>query len=104
VSSQSGERTALLVTADLFFRAKIEAVLVRGGYRVARSGPAELAVVELGTPEALGRVRDLVQAGVRVIAFGSHVRVDLLREARAAGAEAVPNSEIESTVGRVVGR
>ena len=41
------------------------------------------------------RVRGLVARGIPVLAYGSHVRADLLRAARDAGATAVPNSEVE---------
>jgi hypothetical protein len=36
-----------------------------------------------------------VAGGTPVLAYGSHVRADLLRTARDAGATAVPNSEVE---------
>jgi hypothetical protein len=55
----------------------------------------DLAVVELGGPDAAERIRAFVGLGVPVLAFGSHRSADVLREARDAGAEAVPNSEVE---------
>jgi hypothetical protein len=91
----STERRALVVTNDLFFRAKLGAVLEQAGWAVSWCGTAPLAVVELGSPQAMSRIERLVASGARVIAFGSHVRADLLRSAREAGAVAVPNSEVE---------
>ncbi|NIM50028.1 MAG: hypothetical protein GTN62_06795 [Gemmatimonadales bacterium] len=96
------DRSVLLLTRDLFFRAKLEGLAQEAGYEPTRSGPAVLAVVELTGDAALARVRELVVAGSRVIAFGSHVQPAILREARAAGATAVPNSEVEETVRRVL--
>jgi hypothetical protein len=92
---QSTERRALVVTSDLFFRAKLAAALEQAGWVVSWCGTAPLAVVELGSPHAMSRIQRLVASGSRVIAFGSHVSAELLREARKAGALAVPNSEVE---------
>lgn len=89
------DRKALLVTHDLFFRAKLSAVLERAGHTVSLCGTAPFAVVELGTPNSLSRIQRLVASGAQVVAFGSHVKADLLREAREAGAKAVPNSQVE---------
>jgi hypothetical protein len=59
--------------------------------------PAEcdLAVVAIEVPGAVDRIRGFVSAGTPVLAYGSHVRADLLKSARDAGATAVPNSEVE---------
>ena len=54
-----------------------------------------LAVVAIENPGAVDRIRGWVAGGTAVLAYGSHVRADLLRAARDAGAEAVPNSEVE---------
>lgn len=97
MSNPPSERAVLLVTRDLFFRAKLEALVELCGYAAVRSGPARHAVLELG-PGALEQVRELVAAGTRVVAFGSHVGAEELREARQAGAEAVPNSRVEAAV------
>ncbi|MGE5801622.1 MAG: hypothetical protein ACM358_05155 [Gemmatimonadota bacterium] len=83
---------------DLFFRAKIQATIGAAGGAVVREDPLDLAVLELGKPGVDERIRDLVRRGVPVIAFGSHVDVDALRAARHAGARAVPNSEVASTL------
>jgi hypothetical protein len=89
-------KRVLVVARDLFFRSKLVAVVTAAGGEVVREdGECDVAVVELGGPDAEGRVRALVSRGVRVLAFGSHVKADELRVARGWGATAVPNSEIE---------
>ncbi len=102
MSNLPSDRSVLLVTRDLFFRAKLEAVIELSGHVPVRSGPARYAVVELHE-DALAQVRELVASGVRVVAFGSHVGAQVLREAREAGAEAVPNSQVEATLRTVLG-
>jgi hypothetical protein len=90
-------KRVLLETRDLFFRAKLQEVVTGVGGEVTRAAEAcDLAVVELGSPAADSRVKELVGKGVPVLAFGSHVRAEVLRAAREAGAVAVPNSEVEA--------
>ncbi|HWP37326.1 MAG TPA: hypothetical protein VNL18_07195 [Gemmatimonadales bacterium] len=96
----STEPAVLLETRDLLFRAKLEGVVRSAGGRIARAMPAAIGVVELSGPAAVERVRALVAAGVPVLAFGPHVQADLLRAARDAGAEAVPNSQVEAALRR----
>lgn len=86
-----------LVTGDLVFRAKLRAVVeAAGGQLVGGDGEApDLVVVEVGSPGWEARVVDLTGRGVSVLAFGPHVRADLLRVARERGAVAVPNSRVE---------
>ena len=91
-------KRVLVECRDLFFRGKIEAVLGAAGGELAREEPLDLAVLELGKPGVDERIRDLVRRGVPVVAFGSHVDVEALRSARNAGARAVPNSEVETTL------
>jgi hypothetical protein len=87
----------LLATQDLFFKAKLRAVAAELGADLAADATAaDVAVVELSDVHAPERIRELTQRGVRVLAFGQHDRADLLREAREAGAEAVPNSLVEN--------
>ncbi len=43
----------------------------------------------------MSRIEWLVDAGARVVAFGPHLQVGSLREARTLGAIAVPNSQVE---------
>jgi hypothetical protein len=91
-------KRVLVECRDLFFRGKIQAVLGASGGAVAREDPIDLAVLELGKPGVDERIRDLIRRGIPVLAFGSHVDAEALRTARNAGARAVPNSEVESTL------
>ena len=89
------DRVYLLIR-DLVFRAKLGAVLERAGGIVSRDPTAcDLGVVDCSAPAWEDAVRDLRARGVAVLAFGPHVEVDTLRRARALGAEAVPNSQVE---------
>jgi len=92
------DRVVLVLARDLFFRAKLEAVVRAAGWEPAARGPAPLAVVELAGKATIERIRELVRTGCAVLAFGSHVHADLLRAAREAGAEAVPNSQVEQAL------
>jgi hypothetical protein len=87
-----------LVTGDLVFRAKLRAVVEAAGGELAGAEAAELAVVEVGSPGWEERVVALVGRGVPVLAFGPHVRADLLRVARERGAVAVPNSQVQEAL------
>jgi len=91
-----------VLAADLFFRAKLEAVVRAAGWTPVRTAPAEVAVVELGRPGAPERVAELVAGGARVLAFGSHVGADDLRRARDSGARAVPNSQVERALAAIL--
>jgi hypothetical protein len=89
-------RRVLLATRDLLFRSKLGAVVAAAGAEVSRDEACcDVAVLELGGPEAPERIGELVRRGIPVLAYGSHVHVELLRAARAAGATAVPNSQVE---------
>jgi hypothetical protein len=96
--SGAADRTVLILARDLFFRAKLEAVARAAGAEPVARGPAALAVVELSGDPSLQRIRALAAAGVAVLAFGSHVHAELLRAAREAGADAVPNSQVEEAL------
>ena len=88
----------LLATRDLFFRSKLAAVAAAGGAEVVGVGDdvsCDLVVLDVEAPGAAERIRGLVERGVAVLAFGPHVRAELLRAAREAGATAVPNSQVE---------
>lgn len=91
------ERQVRVRTRDLFFRAKVEGILRDLGWEPVRAD-ATHAVIELGSDADVEEVRRLAAAGGIVIAFGSHVRAELLRAARQAGATAVPNSQVEATL------
>ena len=89
-------RKVFIAARDLVFRSKLGAVVAAGGGEVVRDAVmCELALVEIEGPDWEALVRTLVTRGVSVVAYGSHVRADLLRTARDAGATAVPNSEVE---------
>jgi predicted aminopeptidase len=104
VSGAPAERTVLVLTRDLFFRAKLEAVVRAAGHQPASRGQAPLAVVELSGEASVERIRELARSGCSVLAFGSHLNADLLRAAREAGAEAVPNSQVEAALRRRLAR
>lgn len=91
-------KRVLVLTRDLFFRSKLQTLVQAGGGEVTQDEPYDLAVLELGGTGIKNRIRELVGRGVPVLAFGSHVQPDELREARALGARAVPNSEVEAAV------
>ena len=88
-----------LATRDLVFRAKLGTALAGAGAETTRDEAAcDLAVLDAEAPDALARIRGFVARGVSVLAYGPHVRVELLRAAREAGAVAVPNSRVEQTL------
>jgi hypothetical protein len=88
-------KRAFLATHDLLFRSKLDGVVKAAGWDITRDEAAcELAVLEIETG-ATDRIRGFVARGIPVLAYGSHVRADLLRAARSAGATAAPNSEVE---------
>ncbi|OLC87566.1 MAG: hypothetical protein DMD38_03935 [Gemmatimonadetes bacterium] len=91
-------KRVLLECRDLFFRGKLQEVLWSGGAEPTRDEPCDLAVLELGKADVPDRIRDLVQRGIPVLAFGSHVNAPELRAARELGARAVPNSEVEGAL------
>jgi hypothetical protein len=91
-------KRVLLECRDLFFRGKLQEIVRAAGADAVRDAPFDLAVVELGKSSSAERIRDLVQRGTPVLAFGSHVDAAALRVARDAGARAVPNSEVESAL------
>jgi len=84
---------------DLVFRAKLGAALAGAGAEATRDETAcDLAVLDAEAPDAPARIRGFVARGVPVLAYGAHVRADLLRAAREAGAVAVPNSRVVETL------
>jgi hypothetical protein len=83
---------------DLLFRGKLQEVVRAAGAEPVRDEPFDLAVVELGRANVQERIRELVQRGIPVLAFGSHVDAAALRAARDLGARAVPNSQIEDSL------
>ncbi len=91
-------KRVLVECRDLFFRGKLQEIIRTAGAEPTREEPLDLAVVELGQSTTAARIRELVQRGIQVLAFGSHVDAAALRAARDLGARAVPNSEIENSL------
>lgn len=92
--------TVFLGTRDLMFRGKLRALVSAAGAEMTReAATADLLVVELDSERWEERIREGVGRGIPVLAFGSHVDAERLRAARALGAEAVPNSQIEARLG-----
>lgn len=90
-------KRVVLATRDLVFRSKLSALTAAAGAEVSRDETTcDLAVIELGDPEAIGKIAAFVGRGIPVLAYGAHVRPELLRAARDAGAVAVPNSQVET--------
>lgn len=91
------KKRVLLDGGDLLFRSKLKAVVAAGGAELSQEEAAsDLVVIELGDSQAIQRIGQLVERGIPVLAFGAHVRAELLRAARDAGAVAVPNSQVEA--------
>jgi hypothetical protein len=92
-------RKVLVVARDMVFRSKLRGVITSAAAELASDeASCDLAVVEIEAANWDTRIRKLVARGTPVLAFGSHVRADLLRTAREAGARAVPNSQVESAL------
>lgn len=92
-------KRVLVVARDLMFRSKLRTVVTAARGEVATDEAAcDLAVVEIDAPQWETRIRSLVERNIPVLAFGSHVNVDALRLARDAGAQAVPNSQVEKAL------
>lgn len=96
-------KRVFLLARDLLFRSRLRHVVERAGAALADEATCDVAVVEIEAPDWEGRVRTMAARGTAVLAFGSHVRVDLLRAARDAGARAVPNSQVEATLAAMLG-
>ena len=87
----TGPGQVVAITTDLMDRSKITAGLP--GVRVVPPGGdlagADVVLVDLGVEGALEQA---LATGARIVAYGSHVDVEALDGARAAGAEAIPRS------------
>ncbi len=96
-------KRVFLATRDLLFRAKLAAVVeANAGAITHDDAVCDLAVVETEIPGAADRIRGFIGRGIPVLAYGSHVGAELLRAARAAGATAVPNSQVERRLGELL--
>ncbi len=95
--------TVRLIGVDLFFRAKIDAMLGREGHAVTTRADVQpdLVIADVNRVD----LRDALAAhpGVPVLGFGAHTDPERLREARAAGfARAVPRSVVADRLGELV--
>jgi hypothetical protein len=94
-----------LATRDLMFRSKLATVVTAAQGQVSRDDAAcDVAVLELDGLDTVGRIATLVRNGIVVLAYGSHVRPELLTAARAAGAMAVPNPQVVERLGDLLRR
>lgn len=98
-----GAARRIALAADMMFAAKIRGAAQAAGVEVilarspsdllerVRSAPGAHVLLDLetGQLDITETVTALRSAGARVVAFVSHVRSDLIAEARAAGAERV---------------
>jgi hypothetical protein len=94
---ETAARPVFVLTADLFFRAKIEETAKQLG--LARplplpsneSAKGALVLLELGPRTSVEKVGEILAAApdARVVAFGSHVDTATLDRARALGAAEV---------------
>lgn len=89
------------LTPDLMFATRIEDVAKHLGYPVEFLKPEDdagavivrvspsLVVVALDAPRSMETIEAGKKAGTRVLAFGSHKNVELMRAAKAAGCDQV---------------
>jgi len=97
----------IAIVPDLYFATRIAATAKAAGVELELVPPqratarlatkdVSLVLLELGHRDALGLIAELKRAepGTPVVGFGAHVEAALLRDARAAGADAVmPRSQ-----------
>jgi hypothetical protein len=91
-----------LTDVDLFFRAKIEALLPAGGHRLAAPGETpDVIIADVNRCDPAGVI---ATAGtVPVLGFGRHTDAALLRAARSAGfARVVPRSVLADRLGDLI--
>lgn len=115
----SPTKIGLLISPDLFFTSKVTGTAQALGLRVEAvddiasaavrlpAGDIACVLLDLGIPRV--SVADLfaampAAARVPIIAFGSHVNVELLEAARSAGAEVMPRSQFASTLPDILRR
>lgn len=107
------QRVGLLISSDLFFTSKVTGTAQGLGLQVDEVGDVASVAARLMTGDVGCVLLDLATsrvpvsevvaarpAGSRVpiIAFGSHVNVELLEAARSAGAEVMPRSQFSATL------
>ena len=110
-------KLGLLISPDLFFTSKVTGTAQALGLRVdsvddiatatlrLQAGDIGCVLLDLANPQV--SVADLLvampeSARVPIIAFGSHVNVELLESARAAGAEVMPRSQFSVTLPQIL--
>ena len=110
-------KLGLLISPDLFFTSKVTGTAQALGLRVdsvddiataksrLEAGDIGCVLLDLAAPrvsvaELLTAMPD--SARVPIIAFGSHVNVELLESARAAGAEVMPRSQFSATLPNIL--
>ena len=113
----STPKIGLLISPDLFFTSKVTGTAQALGLRVdsvddvastaarLQAGDVGCVLVDLAAPRV--SVADLLaampdSARVPVIAFGSHVNVELLESARSAGAEVMPRSQFSAMLPEIL--
>lgn len=112
-------QSVLVIVKDLFFQTRLQGGLVHLGLRprfieraddlVAAAPGVALAIVDLAARqvdpiEAIRSAR-AARPDLPILAFGSHVNLDLRQRAIAAGASrVVANSAIATELGGIVGR
>ena len=112
-------KLGLLICSDLFFTSKVTGTAQALGLRmeavddiasaVTRLSNGEFSYVILDLASQNASVPELLTAipssvSVPVIAFGSHVNVEQLESARAAGAEVMPRSQFSATLSDLLRR
>ncbi len=116
-NDKPASRVGLLISPDLFFTSKVTGTAQALGLRVdsvddvttaksrLEAGDIGCVLLDLAAPRV--SVAELLAAmpdskRVPIIAFGSHVNVELLETARAAGAEVMPRSQFSATLPEVL--
>lgn len=116
---QTAARIGLLISQDLFFTSKVTGTAQALGLQVdsvddiatatARLHAGDIGCILLDLAAPRVTVSDLIaaipeSARVPIIAFGSHVNVELLEAARAAGAEVMPRSQFSANLPQILTR
>jgi DNA-binding NtrC family response regulator len=117
--SAASTKSGLLICSDLFFTSKVTGTAQALGLQVVavddiataaahlQNGEIGFVLLDLAVPQAT--VPDLIavmptSARRPVLAFGSHVNVEQLDAARAAGAEVLPRSQFSARLAEILQR
>ncbi len=116
-TDKPASRIGLLISPDLFFTSKVTGTAQALGLRVdsvddiataksrLEAGDIGCVLLDLATPRvSVAELRAAMPESARVpiIAFGSHVNVELLESTRAAGAEVMPRSQFSATLPNIL--